>query len=909
MALSTLDAVTPHRQTEIQLDPPEWNIVLPPWSEYRSSDSIVPQSNEGKKNITQITNGGPWTLMPLDKSSDRSGIYTASQMQLVKGTRTREMGSVPPDSGSAAPDASYATTTPYMVRTIKSSNAEAGEDETTDWNEELSNDCDPSNGGLPKPPSDREGTDTLLRVAVARKQHPRDASIEFSFFCSGTELDDDAHICNFYFGGRTAMVSVDPNNPQMIYGGTMCYSFYGDGTATLWEYVTTRSSGEWRTVGAPRSTVWANKGAVYNRRHHMRITPYPTMSSSDPGIAFTSTGLRTPSKVTSSNPHITSMSTPPAWRSGESKTMAIASPGRISNGKPIEGIPPTVKFQGIKRNPYGAGHCRVDVNANMRIPYQVAETRYGRGADSKPVGWLVDSPFVIPLFLPAGRVIQLALYTYTPKDTSIEPQILRTDNHQVIGKTSGTIPDGCSSFFVRFKFTGTGNTSPILYGYEVSVNGVIQQSTAPPVTVSQVASIKRVNITGPDIDPGHESASVTIEDPRGQLTVLRNRGRVRTRIWTSYDKTDPNKKVILFDGEIGKAIARKKGKGESTATSLWRQIECNLTGMWSRLSDQQAFVRKNFLTDYDYQAGKVRTDPKTGKPVPWKITDIVRWLFQEAGVHPSQLDIPDLGARAWATGGDSSEYLLQPATNILEYIQKLVKDYLGAYVIWEPNAGANGMWRLILPAHAGESKYTFYAGAPPGYNSTPLGSRKPVHMSYPPGSTFIKDFASYVKPPEANYVMYTAVGYTIPIDGTPLKNTKFCWNPNSFKFTSSQPDPDPSNPDYLGRFVPIIMVDPSLGQGVSEATLNLLCYRLFLQTCFAQKWLEFHAPLVFVDDRVGSGPVFKRPLRTYDTITVVIDGHALTCLVKNVNPDYDNDRKQFAHYEVMVAPTRRIALW
>jgi hypothetical protein len=306
--------------------------------------------------------------------------------------------------------------------------------------------------------------------------------------------------------------------------------------------------------------------------------------------------------------------------------------------------------------------------------------------------------------------------------------------------------------------------------------------------------------------------------------------------------------------------------------------------MWSRLADQLSFVMRDFSRD---DAAPV--DPTTGVKPPWKFTAIIDWVLDQAGFPDDMRDIPDLPQRAFFSAGDAQEYLMQPTVNLLEYVNTIARDYLGAFICWDPNAGTRGMVRLILPPNTGPY-HTLWSFQTTG----PAGAGKVVShpSSYPPRTTFIDRFTSYTKAPEANFIIVTASGVlSFPGQTTTPMYTQFAWNPKSFNLPGLN-TADPTHPDYLGRMVPLVYFDRSIASSHDEdknwAAVNLITRRLYHRAAHAEKWVEFNSPhmplfLDTNDDKLQLSTTKKRTLRIYDAIKV--DG--IDCLMRGPRLDWD----------------------
>jgi hypothetical protein len=371
---------------------------------------------------------------------------------------------------------------------------------------------------------------------------------------------------------------------------------------------------------------------------------------------------------------------------------------------------------------------------------------------------------------------------------------------------------------------------------------------------------------------------------------------------TQYDPSDSSQYSVLFQGETAMVRATKRGRARkpgltqdpSAADVLWpaegwRNLEVSGVGMASRVADQLALAAYPFAV-YD------RDDPAT--PGPSKITTAISYLLNVLGYPNDMRDVPDLPTRCFAAGDDSAEFYLQPTANVIEFIIHCCRKYLGAYLIFDANAGARGMWRVLLPPVAPYSPlWTFTTAPPPGsgrlaYTLPPPG----VDGPYGANTSYIRRLTTWVQPPEGNYLIVTSTGELYPAHEGMNIGTVVLWNPNSVNLPGLS-TADPSGPDYLGRIVPLVYFEPqlvALTQPLGSNGLITVAKRIYQQACVAQKWIEFESPLVLITDPGDSNQSRPRPLRLYDPIQVldVEKGWVLNCVVRSAAYNWRSDRAQ-----------------
>jgi hypothetical protein len=241
--------------------------------------------------------------------------------------------------------------------------------------------------------------------------------------------------------------------------------------------------------------------------------------------------------------------------------------------------------------------------------------------------------------------------------------------------------------------------------------------------------------------------------------------------------------------------------------------------------------------------------------------------------------------------------VLLPGASFSDFILKLARDYLGSVFLWDPNAGsAPGMWRLIPNPGLNPTNFLWSFLDSPGSG---LLATHPT--SYAAQTTFIakmdgrSTFSSYIAPPECNMIQVVGTGGPGPSGDGATQKSVVLYNAKSFDFTG--PTSDPTHPDYLGRFVPLIYVDSTL---IDDASIAFAARRLYDQVAHAQKWLTWTSPMVFVSPAMTGDPLqtLLRPLRVNDPVYVL----GVPCLIRSCNPDRQGGGtagSMLAHYEAL----------
>ena len=852
MPLSDL-VPTPHRKTTVTYDVPEAVNLRPPWGLTRRANQIAlaEQAGIGSSTNVALLPSGAWCLRPLQygmefMTEDLQGSIIDLLVVLAIGHIEHvNMQRIP-----ALPGITIATDTTNSGNAFLSRRVPAGED----WSAELAGDA----ASYAKPVLSSEQV-RMRRHISGQVTYPEEQGYCFRFQLPAAIAHTHDAVASFYFGGDTA------TTPAGHFGGAFCATFLGDGICELRERSGTSSAArQWRKVLQFR---YCAVGKVSGQIHSVFFLPHGQRMD-----LFAESADVAKSARLGHGPELVNKN--------------LVNTVVYTTNKSVVG------YDG-KEAMTGPGTVRLDGREDLRLTHQMTRLCF------KQTGTLVDHVFTIPFALPGGTPIRLRVNKHTPTGTNITAKLFDAGTRAEIVGSSGSYPSvaGQANYYVEFTLTTVNNLegnvylqTPFLYSYEIYVAGMKADLAPTPVTGGTPISW---SITGPTSDPTLETAHLAVEDLKNELPLLRTRGRIHTRIETQYDAEDGGAKVVLFEGETARATALRKGRsGRVYPSPEWRRYDCPLVSMWARLKDQIYFGQLQMFVE----------DPEapSASPVftPPKITDIIRFCLGELGLPEDMLDIPDLPLRAFMGGQDASEYTLNPTANLVDYLQTLIRDHLGHHLIWDANAGSRGMWRLRPPTPKGAAPLWSFVGTPPGGGPTVA-----VHPgAYPARTSYYRSFASYVRPPEANYIVVTTLGQMLPDKQGSVAHTAWCYNPKSYNWDGAR-TMDTNHPDYLGRFVPLVYFNTLLGAVNEEEMTKItqwVCRRLYEQTAHAQKWVRISAPLVLVDDAsdahltAGRG---RRPLRYYDPIN--IDGEPF--FVQSVTMRAEHDHHQQMEVEALAA--------
>jgi hypothetical protein len=559
---------------------------------------------------------------------------------------------------------------------------------------------------------------------------------------------------------------------------------------------------------------------------------------------------------------------------------------------------------GFLRPITGEGKIAFDLRRDLRARVQINRLGY------PATGTLTDAPFQIPYGYGTAHIAraQLIGYNYYNGATvataaAIKLQNVLTDTDlpadtetYVLGgqtylQAGYTLPGARNLLRAVLSFStleaeGSRYHTPMVMGYDVLRNGHLQQiAPAAPTIVTDPAQVMAVTVTGPGYAPDHETAFLSIEDPGNQLPLLRTRSRIATRIETTFD-ADQADRCVLFEGYTGRVTANLSGKeGMTFPSPEWRTYSVELMGKWDRL--QNKFFHQNFFFNDEAlsPSGRFSTNMKR----PWKVTDIIRYLLNTEGFADSQLDIPDNRIRIFPSHNNPTQELYRPTpgTEIAPYLQMLARDFLNAYLVWDANAGAAGMWRLLNPPDADAVPVWNFVTRTPGGGSVSTIRREAFGAVTSP---ILDELSTYIIPPEGNVL--TVSGGTNPVTGR--RYQQFYINYKSFNSPTHANLADPTSLDYIGHIRPIEYVDPTLN---TQGAVDFVGFRVFRAACHGRKLAEFEAELVLFDPRPFEPSIYtvrkRRPLRAGDVVTLNAD----RWVIHACNPIYDHDTIQRAHYE------------
>jgi hypothetical protein len=883
--------VSPTYKTRVFFDLPENTVGEGPWAVQRRGAEIT--AAPGTVGVELLPSGG-WAMIPIQANTSQiheqvdptGSVLSLADWHTAPGVTTRNRWTPPNNLRDALTGASP-NLNPSSGDAFHVSGIGAG----LSWIVSLIDDI----AALGQPETSAFTGVMMDRHGVTKAPLPPNTGLNVRIQIPATQQHFPGAVANIFMGA--------PGSIHQQSGlGAYVVSLHGDGTSVLHTSANGLSTVDWFPVHVHR---YAPQGSVAGSSHAIRLQPHVGPNSRNFTII---TGSNDRANVAGS---VAGLFNQPISPNQSNYNLAASDAPRVAQASMASGLSDPHAAPDVS----GWGNVRYDIRRDIRPHIQIAVLTYPDSA------LLLDAPFQVPNT--ASERTPLDLYwestipTTAPGVTAphVEGHLFRYDTGaELTLLASGTnfrqyafVP-GVYNYRVGFTYHSSGDhlQSPIVWDLKVTKDGVILTST-PGQFEGKI--LRSMSVTTADQDPTHDSASFTLEDAAHAMKRLYCRGDFRTQVRLQYDASDPSLYSVLADGYTRRPRGNRKGTnigngyGKSGPPRLfpsaeWYSIDCKMVGMWERLHEAVSSFRLNLVQPQDI----VSTPPRDS--IPQRVTDILRAGLGWCGFLPDQIDIPDLPMRFWAPtfpgGGGSEGLMLEPLTVIGDWLVKIAHDYLQYYLVWDGNAGQNGVWRLLPPTVPDQNgNYqnlcSFVSASPP--NKAPI-----LPGSFPPKTTFIRKgtYRPETKPPEANFVL--VAGISKPnADGTGGGEVllNYCYNQVSFNFkTDGFGNPidtaDPDHPDFLGRFAPIYFVDPGLQ---SREAVAFTCRRIFDVTCHAIQTVSFQAPLVLVTDPNDTKQVRPRPLRFYDPVMV----KGIQCLMRNVNIDYRKDHLAFATYEAQAA--------
>lgn len=715
------------------------------------------------------------------------------------------------------------------------------------------------------------------RVLVAKNPHDAQTSYQFSLLAPGTAISSPDWLATFYFGGSLIGVSTAAHTGY----GAFALSLAGTGRARLQEWVDGAWTlvNEWRFEQVGQGAISAISVRIVP--HFPRHIEFRTITTAfDDGLLneLAAIGKLAIKAARNDTSGVT------AFVHDVTNRGALAAGPSANELLPITGIGPVA----------------LDVRRDLACRVQIHRLQFPSS------GTLSDGAFTLPVGVVADRLAKLTLlgYDYYPDgltagtsfsgvlQTAAGAALATAAETYTLGGAShtfaGYVPAGGTNA-VRARFTlqnletpGARWHSPALVAYEVERRPVIQSYEQGEFTGG---ILREFSITSAGYQLDHESASLTIDDVSNQLGALRTRGKIGCRLEISYpaDAYGPTGATIAFEGYGSRITAKRRGKiGREYPSPLWYQFDAELTGKQDRLQGRFFMTRRYFNDEATSPSG--RTQRTGGPPLPWKVTDAVRVVLQDNGVSDNRMSIFDDDIRLWVRSNQDAEgtLVVPPGTSVTEYLTRIARDYLNAALIFDPNAGSSGMWRLVQPPDGTEPIRWNFVTPPPAGNRL-------SHLSASYGASTGPCFEIQFHPvaPEGNVLTFSG-------GNRPGTATRVQWqlvNPASWNSPVHPSSANIDDLDHLGFIQPIEYVDVTV---TDPAAALFFARRLYNLACRGELWAEWTGELVLIAP--SDDPLLtvrkRRMLRTGDAVT--IDGARY--IIESVNPAVKKSHMMTAHY-------------
>ncbi len=865
-------AVTPDRELVLDVDLDETTLREPAFSQTYHADEIAAGVPEELHENVRLIPGIGWTLEEVVRvvsekreiQAGQSAIMTVSGGMLQVADGHEEADTYRRHTGTGITYRGGAATTgdPYVQKHVPAGSS---------FDDRLSAD----QTAFPGPSDSADATDVDRVARTVQDSTERDAW-QFNLEFPAARHAAPRTIARFHF------VSYPASSPQGHIGsGRYCIEVRSDGILRLYEKQVSPTT-DWILIrGLRLDSPQAYRGKVMS----INVRSIPPSGKRYDGGAI----------------EITTESGSPTVRNRGITSKGFDRPSQTD--RVVHRIP---RWNEEVQKPEPAP-ARVDIRRDQRPRFQIIKHYY-------PTTGKVRGAVFGLTFYPEGTtpVLEVRASGDLPSGTAMVPKLYNAaDDTELTLVDSGTgwrqyqtVADQ-RYYYPEVELTSNATDSPIVRDLQALrdpvtvVNSPGDFSPQNPATsgVAFRSGVLDVKLRGAQQDPSTESGYMLIEDVTGENPRLNTRGDLNFALGTKWDPLDDTRIAYLMRGRIISPEGYRKGADTGKyGGENWTAYRCNLVGNWHRLSVAQAPVRFNW-----HGPDGSATPDENGIYPPFKATDAVRTMLQWAGFPPSMINVPDKELRLWPD--DKAELYIEPLQPLGDYINKIVREYLGMRLVFDPNAGDFGKWRVL---EAPTAPYTNLAS----FQADGPGAGKAVHNTNSYGEiatgrpkTFYQrgTLRKRVEPPEGNLLIVSGKGGVI--DGNNeevLRLTQIIFNPRSFNFYNLAPAhahyPDADHPDYLGYVKRIVITDAGL---TTPEAVNWFARRVADLALLGIKTLSFTAPLVLVHDEddeelTTPSPIRYRPLRFYDP--VLVDG--VQFLVRRVSPAFTKDHVMLAEYEV-----------
>lgn len=572
---------------------------------------------------------------------------------------------------------------------------------------------------------------------------------------------------------------------------------------------------------------------------------------------------------------------------------------------------------------------RLDFRRDVRGHFAVTAMSYD------PEAIFFDDDVALHTWPTPGTPITVAWYGSFPEGTRCRVRLfdVATELELPGGKL---IADTCQSGAIQYPMIGypfdrrifrpqielyadDDTRTPTLVRYRILRKGLIENPDFPTLTfpaargnypaLGRQELVNLLEVEDATDDPSQESATVEIADFTGEMPELAFRVGSPVDI-EIVDTAEPPNVVTKLARFFVADVSHEQIAGErhSDQTRQYPKAGSRLyrvsgPGEATRLK-RTLFPARWALID----------EPAEGEAAvtPMKVTDA---LFTSISLayQEDRIDVPDLPVRFFPDGTEHGGLLVEPYSEVFQFVVEHARDYLGGWLHFDTCAGPSGMWRILQQRRPPYNVLMRFTDRHPGDGHLPhmLGSYPvdtvtggPYDGQLIPHNFIDRTEGRRTEPAEGNCVL--------TMGGMPEGNaqsismlTQFVFNPVSANFFNLGPShphyPDSQSPDFLGGdAVPIVVIDATL---TTPEAVNWITRRVFDYACFGREYRTFHAPLRYIVDVTDPLQAFPRKLRFGDVVEVLEpDGVTWrTWLVVRCSPSYERDGYQFARYELVTS--------
>lgn len=877
---NTNDGYAPGLTTTVTVDVPDYALAQEPiWKSFQDLEITGGADLPGTTNMVFRKDIG-WTLSTIHDTLNLGhdgGLLDSVVIpaltpggflsQPIKRSNSADLTGVPLGSQAASGDNFY------------SKNVKAGDD----WSSsQYANTTDQSSYGKPSDPE----MVPLDRVYTGNYNfQPNDAIYLRVIIPELAGAASIGALFRVYFCG----IPSQPNGGSVGTGEYAC-SFFGDGTAYLWEKVV--SSGAWTQR---LNFIWSPPHQVAKSAHYIAISSDAHLDAQGNWkgrvITFQCSGV---SNILATIAGIAAGLVP------GTTTTTYAVPDNGST-KAVTSVPP-----------------RLDVRRDVTLLFQPTYSKYSASGALQTQTWTtprsmgsvggIDPLIYVRLygaFPTIGSVSSIALYDSTgvactpsgPLTVTAEwvtQGFQRNAAQQSYYAIINTAPDGPASH------------SPIIQRVAFTRLGVVSPGTSTPFTMP-AGTVTDYSVGGASYDPttasgmigvisyqdGFTVASNGVLDPIAPLTKQSGKS-VRIEVNGLPANGLGNTTSTLFLGKGRRLRRARRGvkrikpltnplaggaTQEAWPSETWWAGKWELDGLWKRLVQSKTTATWNFADK----------DPATGNI--YTVQKMVQLLLTNSGLPTTMYDGgADTGITIQADPNDKNQaFTVEVFTPAVEFCQQQVRDYFGATFVVDANATNGGgstdkygCLRLKFPPRP-YSANTYlplaqFVDAPNWTSALNRVMNLNAYAAYTradghtvptcpvlQGTQEIHDEA-----PEGNCVAVfgtAAANYTGNLQQV-SGNTNL-WaaihNWPAAQFYDSQPIAvDPTHPDYTdGTPNLIIVVDPTLN---TQGAVNFATRRMFDMACHRRLYMRFEAPVVMVTDPLDTLQVRMRPLMVGDCV-------------------------------------------